>query len=309
MQELIDKGVVTPKPVDMNLPKAPTARSSQRVVPANVSDTDWKRPRLGTPLPPDWPRWIFAPADTSALVGMKFKAIVQSPVLRKLLPAELGKHLEDAPVPAEEIWLAMRIVPGSQPTALVLLIGPSLEPVAEDLRSKGIPICFLDEHSLLAGEWNALNQALQRVAAGNPGPFAKHASELWAKNDLWLIANRQLTAALIPRNTATTGITGAYVGYNLRDQFVADMVLTSATPAAAARLATWLQTNPKELGLGPVKIEKAGGQVNVHAELDPDQLPASFHEQINAYLGPMLEMVGPKNRAAKVVIQGLDDPK
>jgi hypothetical protein len=74
-------------------------------------------------------------------------------------------------------------------------------------------------------------------------------------------------------------------------------------------LATWLQANPKELGLGPVKIEKAGGQVSVHAELDADQLPASFHEQINAYLGPMLEMVGPKNRAAKVVIQGLDDPK
>ena len=159
------------------------------------------------------------------------------------------------------------------------------------------------------GEWNAVNRALQRVAAGEPGPFAKHAGELWAKSDLLMIANRQLTTALVPRNTATSGLTGASFGYTLQDKFVVDAVLATATPVAATRLAAWLQANPNELGLGSVKIGRTGGQVSVHAELDPDQLPASFREQMNAYLGPMMEMIGPKNRAAKAVIQGRDDPK
>jgi hypothetical protein len=69
-----------------------------------------------------------------------------------------------------------------------------------------VTVCFLDQRTLLAGEWNAVNQALGRVIAGAPGPVFKRAGELWSANDLWLIAGRQMVNQLFRRVATRQGL-------------------------------------------------------------------------------------------------------
>lgn len=317
IRELVDKGLITNNPVGLNLPGKPAARPAPRAgnarttVPANaVSDTDWKRPRLEKPLAPDWPRWSFAPPDASVLVGMKLNALFRSPVLQKILGSDLWKQFADSPPPVDEVWLSVRLVTGEQPDAVMLMIGPALDSIAEGIRSQGATVCFLDPQSLLVGDWDGVNEALQRVALAEPGRFAKRAGELWARDDLWVIAGRQMIASLMPHSTATAGIAGASLGFSMQDKFLVDMTLTAATPAEAVRLAARFQKNPQEAGLGNVMVDKTASGVSVHAELDPDRLPEPLRRQVTANVTPLLQMIGPKNRAAKgVVIQGLDDSR
>ena len=164
--------------------------------PNPVADSDWKRPRLPKPLAANWPRWTFAPADAEALIGMK------SPVLSALLGPGVGKQVDEA-------WVSVRSLPGAKTEAVLLLMGPGVESIATNLRSKGVTVCFLDQRTLLAGEWSAVNRALKLVVAGAPGPMSKRASELWANNDLWLIAGRQMVKQFLPPNSDPSGLTGA----------------------------------------------------------------------------------------------------
>jgi len=294
-------------------PKLPgSTPRSQTAKPKPVADTDWKRPRLAKPLAADWPRWTFAPPDTGALVGMKLAALVQSPVLSTLVGADLAKQWPAATPQVDEVWVSIRPLGGQRVDAVILLIGSAVESIATDLRSKGVTVCFLDQRTVLVGEWNAVNQALQRVAAGVPGPMSKRAGELWSSSDLWLIASQQMLNQLLPPSTGTSGLTGASLGLSLQDRVSINMLLIGATPAETKRWASKLSQNPTDLGLGQVSVEKTVRGVSVRADLDPTQLPDALKHQIADQIRPMLEMTGkpPSSVAASggvIKIQGLDE--
>ena len=148
---------------------SPAATTAQPRPTQPAVDTDWKRPRLTKALAADWPRWIFAQPDGGALAGMKLTGLVQSPVFASLLGADVGKRWGASAPPVDEVWMSIRPLPGQKTEEVMLLIGPAVESIATDLRSKGMTVCFLDARTLLAGEWNAVNAALARVIAGAPG--------------------------------------------------------------------------------------------------------------------------------------------
>jgi len=271
--------------------------------PNPIADTDWKRPRLTRPLAADWPRWTFAPQDADVLVGMKLTALVQSPI---------GKQWQASAPQLDEIWVSIRASSGQKNEAIMLLMGPAVESIATDLRSKGVTVCFLDKRTLLVGEWNSVNRALGRVIAGAPGPMSKRAGELWANNDLWLIAGRQMVNQMLPPNTDTAGLTGASMGLSLQNKVAVNLLLTAATPAETARWASKLSENPADLGLGDVKVEKTLRGVSVQAALDPAQLPDALKRQIADQMRPLLDIAGPPPASAAaasghIVIQGLEE--
>jgi hypothetical protein len=279
--------------------------------PDPIADSDWKRPRLTKPLAADWPRWTFAQPDAGALVGMKLTALVQSPVLNALLGADVGKQWRDSIPLLDEAWVSIRSLSGQKTEAVMLLIGPAVESIATGLRSKGVTVCFLDKRTLLAGEWNAVNQALARVIAGAPSPVFKRAGELWSANDLWLIAGRQMVNQLLPAGANTPGLAGVSLGLNLQKGVAIDMLLMGTTPAETARWASKLSQDPGDLGLGDVRVEKTAGGVRIRAALDVAQLPDALRQQITDQIRPVLDIAGPPPTRATtsggaVVIQGLD---
>jgi hypothetical protein len=278
--------------------------------PTPTADTDWMRPRLAKALAADWPRWTFAQPDAGALMGMKLAALVQSPILSALLGADIAKQWPTSAPMVDEIWLSIRPLPGKKTEAVMLLIGSAVESVAADLRGKGVTVCFLDQRTLLAGEWNAVNRALQRVIAGAPGPMSKSARELWSGNDLWLIAGPQMVKEVLPANGDTSGLTGASLGLSLQNKIAVNLLLTGATPAQTARWASKLSQDPGDLGMGDVTVEKTLSGVSVRATLDPAQVPDALRRQITDQLRPVLDMAGPATAASSrgaIVIQGLDD--
>jgi hypothetical protein len=281
--------------------------------PAPIADTDWKRPRLAKPLATDWPRWIFAPQDADMLVGMKLTALVQSPVLSALLGADVAKQWQVSAPPLDEVWISVRHLAGQKTEAALLLIGPGVEPIATDLRRKGVTVCFLDNRTLLTGEWSAVNQALGRVIAGTPGPMSKRARELWSNNDLWLTTGRQMVNQFLPPNTDTSGLTAASLGLSLQNNGAISLLFTGATPAESAKWASKLGEHPSDLGLGEVSVEKTPTGVSVRATFDAAQLPEALKRQIADQIRPMLDFAGPPPSAATAAssgtirIQGLDE--
>jgi hypothetical protein len=290
----------------------PVTKPTAAAQPNPPADTDWKRPRLAKALAADWPRWTFAQPDAGALIGMKLTALVQSPVLSALLGANLGKQWRASAPPVDEVWVSIRALPGQKTEAVMLLMGPGVESIATDLRSKGVTICFLDKRTLLTGEWNAVNRALGRVIAGTPGPMSKRAGELWSGNDLWLIAGKDMVNHVLPPNADTAGLTGASLGLSLQNRVAIDLLLTGATPAETVRWATKLSQNPGELGLGDVSVEKTLRGVSVKASLDPAQLPDALLRQITDQMRPVLGVAGPPpataaTSAGTIKIEGLDE--
>lgn len=312
-QEMMNKRPWWEEHPELLNPKVPGPKQSTVTARPNpAADVDWKRPRLAKPLAADWPRWTFAQPDAGAMVGMKLTALVQSPVLSALLGADIGKQWQSSIPPVDEVWVSIRPLPGQKTEAVMLLIGPAVESVAADLRSKGVTVCFLDQRTLLVGEWNAVNLALRRVIAGVPGPMSKRAAELWSGDDLWMIAGRQMMNQVLPPNSDTSGLTGASVGLNLQSRVALDMLLTGATPAETARWASKLSQNPGDLGWGEVNVEKTLRGVSVRAAFDPAQLPEVLRRQITDQIRPVLELARPSasSQAAShnaIVIQGLDD--
>jgi hypothetical protein len=292
-------------------------RPSQTIGPTQTArlnppaDTDWRRPRLPKALAADWPRWIFAQPDAGVLIGMKLMALIQSPVLSDLVGADAEKKWGASAPQLDEVWMSIRPQPGQKAESVMLLIGPAVESIATDLRSKGVTVCFLDTRTLLAGEWNAVNRALARIVAGAPGPMSKRAAELWSTNDLWLITGREMANQVLPANTGTSGLTGASLGLSLQKRVAVEMLLTAATPAETARWASKLRQNPADLGLGEVSIEETVRGVSVRAALDAAQLPEALRRQITDQIRPVLDMAGSPASASgsrnAIVIQGLDD--
>jgi hypothetical protein len=300
-----------PELVNPKVPGSTSRAVTAKAAPA--ADTDWKRPRLAKALAADWPRWTFAQPDAGALIGMKLAALVQSPVLSALLGADISKKWPASAPMVDEVWLSIRPLPGKKTEAVMLLIGSAVESIAGDLRSKGVTVCFLDQQTLLAGEWGAVNRALQRVIAGAPGPMSKRAGELWSGNDLWLIAGPQMVKEVLPADGDTSGLTGASLGMSLQNKIAINLLLTGATPAQTSRWASKLSQNPTELGMGEVTVEKTLRGVSVRAALDPSQLPDALRRQITDQIRPVLDLAGPATSAASastagaIVIQGLDD--
>jgi hypothetical protein len=259
--------------------------------PTPVADSDWKRPRLTKALAADWPRWTFAQPDAGALVGMKLPALMQ------FAGAARGPQID-------EVWLSIQ-----KNETVMLLIGPAVETIATDLRSKGVTVCFLDKRTLLTGEWNAVNRALGRVIAATPGPLSKRAQELWSSSDLWLIAGRQMVNQILPLNTDTAGLSGASMGLSLQNKVAINMLLTGTTPAETARWVSKLSQDPADLGLGDVKIEKTAAGISVKAAFDAAQMPDSLRRQITDQIRPVLDLAGapPSEATGAIVIQGLDD--
>jgi hypothetical protein len=300
-------------------PKAPgskqitaTPQGAATTRPNPAADTDWKRPRLTKALAADWPRWIFAEPDAGALVGMKLTALSQSPVIGSFVGADAGKQWRGAAPSLDEVWISMRTLPGNKTEAVMLLTGPGVESIASDLRSKGVTVCFLDTRTLLAGEWNAVNRALTRVIAGAPGPMSKRAGELWASNDVWMIAGRQMINQVLPPSVETAGLTGVSLGLSLQSKVAIDMLLTSATPVETARWATKLSKDPSDLGLGQVSVEKTLRGVSVKAAFDAAELPDALRRQITDQIRPVLDLAQPTPASeatarGAIVIQGLDD--
>lgn len=279
----------------------PQPRTATPAANRAAADSDWKRPRLAAALPANWPRWNFAPPDSGALIGMKLSALIQSPVFAALL-GDSADALRTSPVPADEVWVS--ITTGPKPESVMLFVGPGVESIATELRSKGVTVCFLDRQSVLAGEWSSVNRALQRVSAGVPGPFAKRAAELWAHDDLWILTGPQMSAQVVP--ASAKGVTGASLGMSFQNKISAEMLLNSATPAETAKLAGKLRENPADLGLGEATVESTARGVLVKASLDAAQLPESLRNQIAEQVRPLL---GSQAQASsnKIVIQGLDD--
>jgi hypothetical protein len=279
---------------------APTPRTVMpKPKPNPVADTDWKRPRLPKPLAANWPRWTFAPSDTDALIGMKSSAV------GALLGADVGKQVDEA-------WVSIRSLPGQKTEAVLLLMGPGVEAIAGRLRSKGVTVCFLDQRTLLSGEWSAVNRALTLVVAGAPGPMSKRAAELWANNDLWLIAGRQSVNQLLPPNSDPSGLTGASLGVSLRDKGALNILFTGANPAQTELWASKLSQSPGELGLGDVSVERSVSGISVRGAFDPAQLPGGLKRQIADQFRPALDLPAPLAASASasggsIVIQGLDD--
>jgi len=280
---------------------APTPRTvTPKPKPSPVADTDWKRPRLTKPLAANWPRWNFAPADADALLGMK------APALGALLGPELGKQVEEA-------WISTRSLPGQKTEVVLLLIGPGVESIAARLRSKGVTVCFLDQRTLLSGEWSAVNRALNLVVAGEPGPMSKRAAELSANDDLWLIAGRRMVNQLLPPNSDASGLTGASLGVSLQDKGTLNLLFTGATPAETERWASKFRQSPGELGLGDVSVEETVSGISVNAAFNPAQLPDTLKRQFADQLRPALELPASPAAASAapsggaIVIQGLDD--
>jgi hypothetical protein len=292
-------------------PKLPGAKQLTPTAKPVAADNDWRRPRLAQPLPANWPRWTFAQPDAGALVGMKLKALGQSPVLAELLGSDLSRHWQASVPQVDEVWVSIRPLPGGKTEAVMLFSG-AVDSVAADLWSKGVTVCYLDKKTLLAGEWNAVNRALARVIAAAPNSFSKRAGELWPANDLWMIAGGRMINQILPPTTDTAGLTGVSVGMSLQSRVSIDMLLTAA-PAETARLAAKFAKDPEELALGPVTVEKTLRGVSVRAALDPSQLPDALKQQITDQIRPLMNLAGappagatPSNDGA-IVIQGLDD--
>ncbi len=166
---------------------------------------------------------------------MKLTALLQSPVLASLLGADVPNQWRASIPPLDEVWVSIRPLPAQKPAAqqteaVMLLIGPAVDSIAADLRNKGVTVCFLDQRTLLAGEWNAVHRALARVIAATPASFSKRAGELWAANDVWMIAGRQMVNQMLQPGANTAGLTGASLGLSLQNKVAIDMLLTAATP-------------------------------------------------------------------------------
>jgi hypothetical protein len=305
MQEKMKMGKSLSKGIVANPSVTPTKSAATVATrPAPSADSDWQRPRLATALPPDWPRWTFAPSDTNALIGIKLAALMKSPLLRQIMK-DVGLPPVEASVPQpEEVWMALRPNAARQMEAVMLILGPDIATIASDLRSKGATVCFLDTQSILVGEWSAVNRALQRVIrpAAQASPFAKRARELWTSSDLWFIASGTAVATF----GAPAGVAGISMGVSLKEQIVVDMLLSAATPDGAARL----NQNPADLGLPAVEMKKVGNSVSIHGTVETADIPEAFRKQITDQLRPLVDLVasrkadGAKNA---IVIQGLDD--
>ena len=307
--------LLNPKVPGFN-PASQTGKSLSTAKPA-ADNTDWKRPRLAQPLPPNWPRWNFAQPDAGALVGMKLKALVQSPGFATLLGADLSKQWQTAVPQLDEVWVSIRPLPGQKVEAVMLLMG-SVDPVAADLRGKGVTVCYLDKRTLLAGEWNAVNRALSRVIAATPNSFSKRAGELWASSDLWMVAGRGMINQMLPPSADTSGLTGASMGMSFQQRVSIDVLFTAATPAETARLAAKYSQDPGDLGFGKMSVENTLRGVSVRGAVDPAQLPDVLRQGITQQIRSLLNLSGPlpvsnsssstaASNSGAVVIEGLDD--
>jgi hypothetical protein len=291
------------------------ASAPQRLVqtaPAAATQVDWRRPISPKPLAADWPRWKFAPADASLVLGIKVKALFESLLFKDLFAGV-------APTTVEEVWISLRTASNGRPDAAMLLLGPALEPVATELRSKGVTVCFVDERSLLAGEWNAVDRALQRVL--NPtaaNPMDRRVRELWDNYDVSIVVDQSLASSFLAAGgqaALPASVSRVSMGMSIRDKLAFDLLLHTAKAADASLLAARYGKETSALGLpegaGAQEVHNVvPGGLSVRVTLDATQMPEPLRRQLSAQFGPVVDMVRAKTEkpAAKgVVIQGLDD--
>jgi hypothetical protein len=279
------------------------AAPSPSAPPGPVSNVDWRKPLSAEPLPANWPRWRFAPSDASLVFGMKLPALLRSKVVHEL---DGGADFDPSKLAAEEVWISMRENhPPQAPESVMLLIGPTLYPIATSLRSKGFTVCFLDARSVLAGEWNAVNRAVQRVLgeAAPAGSGEKRTSELWANSDVLLLPGRKWT----PEPETVSRLE---VGVSVKEKLNFDMHLRIAKPVDAERLVDRFRKDPAELdlpnGATGVEIRKLADGVSVRASLDAGSLPDALRRQISGQLKPVLELgqaaTAPQRAAGGVIV-------
>lgn len=249
---------------------------------------------------------------------MKLKPLLASPLFKDLFAGAGAETLQAATAPVDEVWIAMRNNAQRRPEAVLLLLGPDLETVGADLRSKGVTVCFVDRHAMLAGEWSAVDRALARVLA--PASAAsgvdRRARELWVNDDVWFIADRSLVSAMTgAAHSALPGdVTRLSLGINLGEKLTFDVLLHTSDAAGAARVAARFKDQPVLPGLpegvGAAQLEKLPGGVRAHATLDLTQMPDGVRAQMREQFQPVMDMIRNSSRrpvANAVVIEGLDN--
>ncbi len=295
-----------------------TANRPPAPVPAPrtpVPEVDWRRPLAAQPLAADWPRWRFAPADASLVLGMKLPALLRSPLVRQILT---GLHPDQLQAPAEEIWISIDN-PSRPAESVLLLVGPALDPVAAALRAKGSTVCFLDAHSVLVGEWNAVNRAVQRVLVEKApaGPADRRTREMWANSDVWFMAGRKWTSTILASSPSTSipeSISRIEIGVTLQDNLAFDLFLHTAKAVEAEQLAERYKKNPAELdlpeGASGLEIRKFPDGVSVRAALDAKSIPESLRREMAEQFKPALELgrtAAPRPAGGPIVIEGLNE--
>jgi hypothetical protein len=293
-------------------PRQTTAPQPPVRTPAPAAQVDWRRPISPKPLAANWARWKFAPPDASLVLGIKVKALIESPLFKDLFAGV-------AATAVDEVWISLRTASNGRPDAAMLLLGPALEPVAADLRSKGVTVCFVDERSLLVGEWNAVNRALQRVlspAAANP--MDRRVRQLWDNYDVSILVDRSLASSFLAaggQDGLPASVSRMSMGMSIQDKLTFDLLFHTVRTTDAGRLAARYGKETSALGLpegaGAQETHKVAPEgLSVRVTLDITQMPEPLRRQLSAQFRPVFDIVRTKTEkpAAKgVVIQGLDD--
>jgi hypothetical protein len=171
---------------------------------------------------------------------------------------------------------------------------------------KAVPV---SGSSMLIGQTDAVDQALQRIATKRPpDEVMRLAEERQSHSEFWVSG----TAALVGPQATSAGIKRFSLMVSLRNRLTTDVALEFNAAPNATALKTWQST------LGAATLE--GNTVHFRTSMEAEEVQQKFGQiaasPIGQYLGalvaaarylPLTDAAAAK--PAKPTIYGLDDPK
>ena len=220
--------------------------------------------------------WRFADPTADAVAGFNFSGLSASPLARMAI-AQLGGRQGLAEADVQKIFDALsgveQVALSVHDNRIVVMVAGRVTDPTLSVMEPGLKIVPVSGNAMLSGHADAVDQAVQRIAAkGPPAEMTRLAGERQTSSDFWAAGS----AVLLGPEAVSAGVKRFSLTVSMRNRITSDMAFEFDGPPDADALRIW----------GAATVE--GSVVHVRMSMEADEAQQRFGEIASSLLGQRL---------------------
>jgi hypothetical protein len=239
-------------------------------------------PSTPQPVAPSGIDWSFADPAADAILGVNFSGLGASPLARGLiaqLGARAGRTEADIKKMFEGLSGIERIVVSLRDGQLVALLMGSVMGSTLPADEPGMKIASISGSAMLYGSADAVDQAVQRMAAkAPPSELAQWAEQRQASGDFWAIGS----ARVVGQEAVNAGVKRFSLAVSMRDRLTSDLAIEFNGDPSAKTAEQWSS-------LGASTLE--GKELHVRMTAEAGEVRQKFGPIVASQAGEQLAAV------------------
>jgi hypothetical protein len=220
--------------------------------------------------------WRFADPTADAVAGFNFSGLSASPLARMAI-AQLGARQGLSEADVQKIFDALsgveQVALSVHDNRIVVMVAGHVTDPTLSVMEPGLKIVPVSGNAMLSGHTDAVDQAVQRIAAkGPPAEMTRLAGERQASSDFWA----EGSAVLLGPEAVSAGVKRFSLTVSMRNRIISDMAFEFDGAPNADALRIW----------GAATVE--GSVVHVRMSMEADEAQQRFGEIASSLLGQRL---------------------